>query len=103
MTALCTSTHMQYTCHTHTFFRCQIFQFNFQYFRVTRDDWAGLSPALHQPIRGLQKDWSRDLSQPIRSLYEAVLTNQSEDDSGADLALDGDLHLAPESVLGLQR
>ena len=94
MTALCTSTHMQYTCHTHTFLRCQNFHFNFQYFRVNRDDWVGLSPLLA---------WSRDLSQPIRSLYEVVLTNQSEDGGGSDLALDGDLHLAPESVPRLQR
>ena len=101
MTALCTSTHMQYTCHTHTFLRCQNFHFNFQYFRVTRDDWAGLSPLPSANQRTAA--WSRDLSQPIRSLYEVVLTNQSEDDGGADLALDGDLHLAPESVLRLQR
>ena len=74
------------------------FLFSLQYFRVTRDGWAGLSPPPHQPVRAELTNQSEE-----PGLHEAELTNQREHDDGADLALDGDLHLAPEFVLCLQR
>lgn len=74
------------------------FLFSLQYFRVTRDDWARLSPAPRQPVRAELNNLSEE-----PGLHEAELTNQREHDAGADLTLDGDLHLAPEFVLRLQR